>query len=186
MPGRTPQAAARAFRESLQRSLDCVVDARLNIDGYRPSQSADVPYTADVNGGKPTPFARHPDLRLVVIIKYLVVAENNDRGPWAPRVVKYEYALENPDGGEILAYHWHPNARNAQPWPHLHIGEAILAPPHKDLSNTHVRTGRVALEDLLWYALHDLKIPPTRRHIGNWEDVLRRERELFERLRSRP
>lgn len=174
--GKTPQAAARAFRDSLQRSLDCAVEARLNIDGYRPSQSADLPYTADLSGGKPTPFARQSDLQLVVVRYLLIEAEDEDPGRWTTHVVRYEYALEDQNGGEILAYHWHPNRRNALASPHLHIGGAVLTAVYKNLSKAHVPTERIVLEDVLWFAMRELKAPPTRRHTADGEDAFRRGR----------
>lgn len=157
MVGRTAPDAAREFRESLQRSLDCAVEGRLNIDGYQPSKPSDEPYTADVERGKPIPFAGRPDLLLVVIIKYrLVEGADSGGGSWLADVVKYEYAIENQAGREVLAYHLHPDARNSLLWPHLHIGSAVLSDGYKHLSKTHIRTEPIPLEDVLWYALHEL------------------------------
>jgi len=58
----------------------------------------------------------------------------------------YRYAVENPDGREVIAYHWHPSAKVSEP--HLHLGSGALG-ANKDLANIHVPR-EITLSDLLW------------------------------------
>ena len=169
----------------MQQALDCVIDGRLNVDGYRPSPD-DAPYTADINGGLSVPFGRGSTLSLLVIIRYQLIDEGGDRDLWTPRTTGYEYAIMDRDEREIIAFHWHPNARSSVPWPHLHMGTVLLSATYKGLHKAHIRTEQVALPDVLWFAITELNVPPTRRHVDNWENVLARTRHDLELLSMPP
>lgn len=175
MVARTPADAAKTFRESLQQALDCVVDARLNVDGYRPSGRQANLYTADLNGGLPVPFGRGSGLHLVVVINYRIVEDVPNADLWIVRIAKYEYAIVDREEQEILAYHWHPGTRGSVPWPHLHLGSVALSDQYKHLRKTHVRIGPVSLGDVLWFAIHELGVQPTPRRAHSWENILTRD-----------
>ena len=132
------------------------------------------------------PFWGNRQFKLVVILKYRIVKESGFRGPWAPRIGKYEYSILDKDDGGILAFHWHPDQRNAVSWPHLHMGSAVLVGAYRFLHKAHIRTERIALEDVVRLAIEDFSIAPTPRHAENWGETLDRERKEFERLRTWP
>ena len=161
------------------------MDAHVNFEGYHPSSEGET-FSATLERGDPVPFARRQNLQLVVVVLYSIVPASDNPRQWITSVKQYEYAIENETGQEILAYHWHPNSRNTPPWPHLHIGSAVLHANYKDLHKAHVRTERIALEDVLWFAINELKVPPTKRREHDWRDVLAQERETFERSLTRP
>jgi hypothetical protein len=99
-------------------------------------------------------------------------------GPWRLTTSAYYYAFSTTAGEELLAFHWHPHVGPTHP--HLHVAAAAKgALPH--LHKRHVPTGRVALEDVLRFAIADLRAKPRRQ---NWKSVLARSQEGFNRGRS--
>ena len=59
----------------------------------------------------------------------------------------YQYAFQDTDGKEILAYHWHPASAITEP--HLHIGAGAQA-ARQELVRVHVPTGPIGWPELLW------------------------------------
>jgi hypothetical protein len=131
-------------------------------------------------------------LQLWVDHHYRIVRPT-ERGPYKVQTAAYYYALEDQDGREILAYHWHPS----QPqYPHLHVGPgavdsqwlaAVERSPQTnalrpDLMGAHLPTGRIALEDVVELVLDQFQVAPKRaRH---WRQTLTRSRAAFERTRT--
>ncbi len=132
------------------------------------------------------PFWGSRQFKLVVIIKYRIVKESGFRGPWATRIGKYEYSVLDKDDREILAFHWHPGQRNTVSWPHLHMGNAILVGTYGFLHKAHIRTERIALEDVVRLAIEEFGISPVPQHVDNWDRTLDQRRKEFERLRTWP
>jgi hypothetical protein len=92
------------------------------------------------------------------------------RGPWKVTTVAYYYALEEWDGQEILAYHWHPNERSAVTFPHLHLSAAARI-GREELMTAHLPTSRITLEDALRLAIVSFGVTPRR---TEWSDLLDR------------
>jgi len=165
LPGRTPAEAVAAFVTPLQRAISCVTDAVLTVGGgYTPG---DV-HALSLAQGEPVQLNRDPPLALRAIQHYRIVEAADARGPWKAQTVAYWYAIETLDEREVLAYHWHPNSRSATTAPHLHLGPAAQV-GFERLSDSHLPTGRIALEDVLRLAIRDLGVRARR---NDWEETL--------------
>jgi hypothetical protein len=66
----------------------------------------------------------------------------------------------------LSAYHWHPAGRSPIVLPHLHLGGDVARPK---FTTVHLPTGRIALEEVLRFAITELDVRPLR---GDWATVL--------------
>jgi hypothetical protein len=98
------------------------------------------------------------------------------------RTDSYLYTIYDADGQEALGYHYHPRGRGEDqiPAPHLHVfqsGPVCGA----YLPQVHLRTGRVALEDVVELLITDFQVES---RLPDWEAVLDRARAHFAGARS--
>ncbi len=77
------------------------------------------------------------------------------RGPWKVKITAYPYTLEESKGGEMIS--WHPTGPGALPYPHLHLGAAVDV-GRAELEGAHIPTGRVALEQVLRFAIETFRV----------------------------
>lgn len=169
MAGATPYEAFDDFRAPLQRAVSCVdreahVWALIGTNGYSPGQE----HALTPNLGEPVRLRGRIGLDLLFRIWYRVVSAERERGPWRIETLAYSHRLETTDAREIVAYHWHPGRSSEITYPHLHIGAGIGV-DLGILDKTHIPTGRVALEDLLRFAIVEVGVEPRR---SNWEEIL--------------
>jgi hypothetical protein len=186
-----------AFKESLQQAVSCVTGTVITLspDGYRPST---VPHRLVLGNGTPvTVTARLPtsEVRfgLSVLHAYRIIRAA-ERGPWKVQTAAYQYALDDDDGREIFAYHWHPHVERV-PYPHLHIGrgavrreitpDVLLPIGHNALQpflpGAHLPTRRIALEDFLRLLIEQFHVVPAR---ADWDRTLREARASFQAHRT--
>lgn len=179
------------MKDWLQQALSCVTDAVLTVspNGYQPS---DAPHRLSLGDGTPV-LLRAPlssgatRVGLSVFQAYRIVRAG-ERSVWRIQTVAYQYALDDSDRREILAYHWHPHIENVV-YPHLHInrgavprevGSTRLAPTQivllPEMAQAHLPTRRIALEDMLRLLIEQFRVEPIRR---DWDAVLQRTRESF-------
>jgi hypothetical protein len=87
---------------------------------------------------------------------------------WQVRTTGYDYKLDDTDGHEIVAYHWHPTGRSSEQRPHLHIGvgAGTLLP---ELQTAHLSTGFVTPVPVLALLLESFGVRPRR---ADWAAVL--------------
>jgi hypothetical protein len=159
--GSAASRAVRQFRQWLQDTLYCITDAHLaaSADWLEPSSPAAQPHT--VSFAFPVPLAGPARIALSADHHYRITrADGSSR--WKITTAAYYYAFDAQDGGEILAYHWHPGRDNVS-FPHLHVSRAavdsaLLAAAQRspqtnalraDLAGAHLPTGRIALEDVV-------------------------------------
>lgn len=185
MPGKTSHEAVQNFVAPLQRAASCVTRARLNHPGgYYVREE---PFVLTLGDGLPVRLGRvrtdESPLSLSFTMWYRVVAAEGQRGPWKVSTTGYEYSLDDDQGREVLAYHWHPESETSwADFPHLHI-EAGAEVGRKSLIGKHLPTGRVAFEQVLWVAIHELGVKPLR---ADWEQVLQESLALFHQYRTWP
>ncbi len=192
MAARRPPAAVNEFKDWLQLAVSSVTRAviRLSPNGYQPS---DQPHRLTLGDGTTAPItARLPtgqaQFGLSVLQAYRIV-RGTERGPWKIQTAAYQYALDDADGREVFAYHWHPHVANVL-YPHLHVGHGavkrelmagvrlaveqnVLQP---QLAAAHLPTRRIALEDVLRLLIEQFGVLPAR---ADWDRALRRSRESF-------
>jgi len=107
------------------------------------------------------------DLSLSVQV-FARVSEQAGQAPWTVSPFGYSYALREPEGPEIVAYHWHPGRRSPIDFPHLHLG-AGSGVGREELQKAHIPTGRVELEDVLMMAIREFGVRPRRE---DWARIL--------------
>ena len=181
MIDRRPSTAVNAYVERLQRAASCITDAVIVVGrgGYQP---ADAPHELTLGAGVPVRLAGTGRIALAVGQKYRIVRASGDRGPWQVEIAAYYYALDDADGREILAYHWHPRVQKV-PFPHLHISHgavsrelldrAQLSLSHNslrpDLAGAHLPTRQITLDEVLRLAIEQFGVEPRR---DDWDAVL--------------
>lgn len=180
MPGESPYEAFESFRRPLQLAISCINSEAhlwaLSSDGFTPGiEHALVP-----NGGEPVRLTGERDLWLSSLFRYRVMQSEGERGPWKVRTTTYMHTLEDREGLEAIAWHWHPGQGSAFDLTHLHIGRGIgadLGEVHK----FHVPTGRVALEDVIGMAIREFEAEPQRLDFSR---ILEEGRVRFETWRT--
>lgn len=177
----TAYEAVSQYRETFQRIISCFTSKTVKLDvkgGYYP---ADDPYPLTCNEGLPFRLAGPWGVHLLLRQSYCIVSDPNERNSYRVSTVEYSYGLRQSDGSGIVRYDWHPETTPAQTYPHLHV-EAVRGFDQLAISErTHLRTGRVAIEDILRMAVEEFGVTPVR---DDWEAVLRETQAQFERDRT--
>ena len=160
MTGPTPRAAARALQHLLQRAVSCVTRDILVAE----ASGAMTTLTLTSRLTRPTGSA----LTLVVLHNFAVLtdASQSRQVRWQTRTTGYIYRLDDADGREILAYHWHPHGRSHVTIPHLHLG-AALCDLRAEMHHAHLRTGMVTPIALLALAIEQFDIRP---RLADWAE----------------
>lgn len=152
--------------------------------GYYASNT---PHSLTFGTGLPQRL-RGTNLTLSIKQSYFVIREDDpERGPWRVTIRRYSYSIGYTEDDpaehkpqELIAYHWHPDD-GAKVWrTHLHLGPAS-GTQKSGLYRTHVPTGRVAVEDVVRYAIDELGAAPLRE---DWQDILDESQRAYERYRS--
>lgn len=148
----------------------------IGSDGYRPGQE----HTLAPSGGDPVRLRGELELDLVSRISYQISHAEGERGPWKVETLAYSHGLETTEAKEIIVYQWHPGRGSRIEYPHLHLG-AVMSSNLGGLEKAHIPTGRVALEDLLRFAITELGVEPQR---DDWQEVLSETQGKFEDWRT--
>lgn len=104
-----------------------------------------------LNAGREINLRARNQRRLVLtaVLGYRVQRRDNEPRAARFKVVteRYFYHLLTEDMCEIILWHWHPDARSADP--HLHLGSTQLSPNAVISTHNHTPTGRIAFEQVL-------------------------------------
>ncbi len=174
-PARSDSDARRRYLGHLQRSLSCVSPSAVWCYGPSPRPgifvTLSVPAVVELPRGGEALY-----LRATQEFHY----GDHPEFPGERKVVTdaYAYTLsESADlTAELLAWHWQPEGGQG---PHMHVGRAH--PRLGELGRLHVPSGRVALEEVLLFAIDDLGVVPARPDAA---EVLDETLERFRRYRS--
>jgi hypothetical protein len=185
--GDDPHEAVARFKAILQRAISCVTKGVLTLShgGYWP---ADHVHLITLNEGEPVLLrvvSPAPSrLFLTVTMHYRIMPAEGQRGPWKVSTAAYFYALEDGDGREIVAYHWHPEGNSPVVTPHLHLGAgAQVGRPEFDDRDMHLPTDRVSIEQVIRLAIEGFKVRPRRQ---DWRDILDKGQADFEQWQTWP
>ncbi len=164
--GRNPYQAVQNYRSSLQRIVSCVTSSVILVgstQGYRPGSEHRLALG-------PEEAVRLPGANVSLSVQVFArVLEQGERAlPWTVSPFGYYYALREPEGPEIVTYHWHPGRRSSIDFPHLHLG-AGSGVGREELQKAHIPTGRVELEDVLMMAIREFGVRPRRE---DWARIL--------------
>jgi hypothetical protein len=105
-------------------------------------------------------------LDLVMRHHYRIVEAEGELGPWKTTTAGYDYTLQARSGEEIIAFHWHPEARGRYSAPHLHAGTNFFS------KKRHVPTGRITLEEVLRFGIEELDVQVRPDHKATWDATL--------------
>ena len=152
--GRTPGAARRLLRDTLQRAVSSVSAAVItdHVAGVEGELNVACPL-ALVSGAAP--------LTLTLWQYYAVLSDRSGTRSerWRVQTTGYSYKLDDADGREILSYHWHPTGRSPVVRPHLHLSAGTGA-LRSELQRTHLGTGFVTPVTLLTLLLESFAVRP--------------------------
>lgn len=174
MPGRTPGEAVEAYTEPIRQTLRCVTDCFIAYGGG-------VYPTGKVNTltfvNEPIAPLHGTRLGLFFSQRYDFQQESEGEQLWKIRTRGYIYTVyeccdEHPT--EIFAYHWHPDQSVAVPHVHFKKGEPLIR-------RTHLPTGRISIESIVEFLIRDLGVTP---RVADWNAIIGRNRDLFEKYRS--
>lgn len=166
MFGRTPYEAVQNFRSALQRAISCVTPAVIIArgSGYHPG-SEHTMILGDTESVK-LPGA---DVALTMKLLARVQERGGHSGEWRVTTTAYSYTLSEPEGREIIVYHFHPGRRSPVEFAHLHL-EAGARVTRAELQKAHIPTGFVEPEHVIWLSIREFGARPRR---NDWEEVLR-------------
>ncbi len=181
MAGRTAAEAVNNFLEALHKVISCVTDTHLSVrGGYRPT--TEEPHVLVLGDGLPQKL-RGTDLSLVLRQRYYVIkVEDPNRGPWKVSTAEYDYNFRDSETRVVIAYHWHPGGRQKVRRPHLHLDRGAEV-GRQELHRAHIPTGRVAIEDVIRFAINELGVEPRR---DDWEQILDQAQRVHETWRTWP
>jgi hypothetical protein len=148
VPGGTPYEAYTAFVQPLAQALACVARAKITCSpGGKNEVGVDHSWTlnrdagANLSGG----FTLHARMN------YRIIEDDAEgMGPYRVTTIAYDYAMDDRDGAEVFAVHWHPASKFSEP--HIHLGKPIadaglLGKPH------HLPTPRMTFEQVIRWAI---------------------------------
>lgn len=89
------------------------------------------------------------------------------------RTAGYSYQFYDPDGSELIAWHWHPAKPELPRFPHLHA--TIQAGGLQIERKHHVPTGFVSAAAVIRFAIVELGVRPLR---SDWDSVLEEAEQI--------
>jgi hypothetical protein len=181
LAGRDAHEAVNNYREPLKDAVGCVTNPVLLFSehgGYRVGEE----YSLALMEGDPVQLSGTARIAISVIQYFQVIQdEREDYGPFRVTTTAYYYTVEDENGHEIIAYHWHPKAPNSKtvhPHVHLQYGAKVK---RQELAGTHLPTGRVAVEDFLRLMIEVFGVAPLKK---NWSVILGRTKKQFDLYKS--
>jgi hypothetical protein len=178
MAGNTPATAVTNFLDPIQKAVACVTTDVIRPSGYKMGQV----YVLTFPTGPATLKGVKIKLRLTHHFEVVEAKEDVDRGPFKVSSLGYDYAIEDGTGGEVLAYHWHPNQSSDITAPHLHL-EPGAQVGNADVAKAHLPTGRVSIEDAIELVVRDFHAKPLKQ---KWAKILSESRQAYEIWRTWP
>ncbi len=98
--------------------------------------------------------------------------------------IRYIYAFWRTPDDVLAGWHYHPDLHIK--FPHLHVYDRNDEAERKAgckpflLHGMHMPTGRVALEDVIKFAIREMKVVPEKNRAGDWEKILAETSTRFE------
>jgi hypothetical protein len=173
-PSKALQKAVRQYADDLTASVRAIASAHLQHDleqHYRPDSGVVFQYSI--------PDARFESrsggLTVTAYQSIVPRAESDHAGLFS--VARYGYHLRSVEGDKLLRWDFDPGLPPA--WPHVHLDTATANVAGQAMSAHHLPTGRVLLEDVLRYLVHDCGVMPVR----DYEATLAVSEQWFDEAR---
>lgn len=170
-------AVLRRYVDPLNDAVQCVTRERLIVDSRTAVVAS--PFTVALRAMDPVPLRGAIPLLMRVgqVAGFVEDPLRRRKTAYEVRCLRYIYDFSTDSGQEIIAFHWTPDAvdANAVTFPHLHIGRAISAGRSeirpRDIHKAHIPTGYVSLPGIVRLAITEFGVTPLR---ANWEEILLR------------
>ncbi len=174
MPGRNPVEAVDFFVVSIQAAVSCLGPAKVSLS-QRGRSALDADHTLFLNRGQG--MALHGGYRLDAEINYAIVRDGRTPSqPFRVTTHRYQHALLDPDGLEVISAHWHLTGQSPVKEPHWHIGSAALTPDGVLTPRAHIPSSRISIEEMVRLTIAQLNVPAVR---DDWRDVLANSESTF-------
>ncbi len=96
---------------------------------------------------------------------------------WRVSSLRYEYAIEvSSTNQEVVAFHWPGHGVGEVPFAHVHLGHANSVNAPFIGPKAHIPTGRVAIEDIIYFIIKELQVRP---RTEDWQEILAEVRKPF-------
>lgn len=180
MPGANPLEAVENYLNPIRDTLSCITASAITNHGG--NFIAAQPHKVTFDAKPPIADLFGTALRLFVSQQYSIVQRERRKPLFKVKTQGYAYRLDDEQGEEILAYHWHPlpNPQDPVTYPHLHFNRAAQI-GRRELRSGHIPSGRIALESLALYLIEVWGVNSER---TDWREVLERNLENFEQYKS--
>ena len=182
----TPSQAYRRYFNSLQAAVGCITHGRFT-GRIAATPRVNQTYALVLNDGNPEPLKGRFRLAFSAGQEFRIIQdERADHGPYRATTIQYWYQFQVIDGVRLLTYHWTPETTDPgqRTYPHLHIESGLVdqnGPFNPDtFSKYHIPTERISIEAVVRFAIEELGVEPIS---SNWESVLNRGQEVFNRHR---
>jgi hypothetical protein len=178
--GRSPDAAAKQFRETLGSVASCVTVQRLGATKTLPDPELPRPVAFAVPVSLRAPHGGPSGLFLDLSLLFVTIPIGRR---WQVAQRMYEYRLLDHQHSELLVYHWQPGAEFSGPdHPHIHVSATLnartdaLATRAIDLDRRHVVTGQVSLAAVVRMLIEEFDVAPQRH---DWRETLDRAEAML-------
>lgn len=81
-------------------------------------------------------------------------------GPWRVTTRGYMYSVDDADGRELIAAHWHPTTPGPHTSPHMHVPNDMVSEAGYFLSREPLPTGRITFESVVRFTVTNIGVEP--------------------------
>lgn len=122
-------------------------------------------------------------LQLTAVMQFECLDQGQSRRSERYRISTrgYMYGLQDPNGSEVFAAHWHPLGSSPYVDPHYHVGAAALSDDGVFSPRAHIPSHRVSLEEFVRFVITQFDVEPT---CDDWNERLRSTEDTFDRYKS--
>jgi hypothetical protein len=160
LPGRTQQEAFNSFIEPIERALSCIAHVKLTRSKLNSAFEQNVIL-------QPVPL-QFPACPYQLFMNHSFRSIQNSE-EWRVTSLKYDYAIELvKTKQEVVAFHWEGHGNGSAPFAHLHLGHANVENAPLLGPKAHIPTDRVAIEDVVYFLIEELKVTPLR---DDWQKI---------------
>jgi hypothetical protein len=149
-----------AYIQLLRQWISCISRGSVLAVREKPSKT-----TVVRTNPRPIRLRSYDQFLFEIHHEFRVVTNQSTRAP-SIEPIDYRWVLNDSDGHEILAYHYHPMGSSSIKHPHLHAGSQDRRLAH---GKKHLPTGYISLAEIIRCLITEFEAPPLR---TDWADIL--------------
>jgi hypothetical protein len=176
LPGRTARDAFNAYAEPLKAVFRCITTEPLRRIRLadQPNENG-IPLEHFFFANAPVRLKARQRNYALHFDQYYRVVWIADSDFYKVTTQSYSYVIEDGETKkELFVFHWHPHSKVTAP--HVHIGFGLQGHGLPIDNKAHIPTGRVPVEDIVSFLIHDLNVEPL---CDNTMEIIARARERF-------